>query len=78
MAFTMQCNLEKSQLGQMEFLTENRKVIKATLVSSVLNCNASFSILVNNFCFLGDLLLTYWHTWANKWNDNSQSHDCSQ
>jgi len=28
----MQCNLEKFQPGQIEFLTENREGIKATLV----------------------------------------------
>jgi len=31
MAFTMQCNTEKIQLGQIEFLTENREGINATL-----------------------------------------------
>jgi len=30
-AVTMQCNLEKFQPGQIEFLTENREGIKATL-----------------------------------------------
>jgi len=30
-AFTMQCNSEKFQPGQIEFLTRNREGIKATL-----------------------------------------------
>jgi len=30
----MQCNLEKFQHGQIEFLTENREGIKATLLTS--------------------------------------------
>jgi len=30
MAFTMQCNSEKFQLGHIEFLTENHEGINAT------------------------------------------------
>jgi len=40
----MQCNLEKFQFGQIEFLTENREGIKATLLiqrnfSSLCHCH---------------------------------------
>jgi len=31
-AFTIQCSSEKFQLAQIEFLTENRESINATLV----------------------------------------------
>jgi len=49
-AFTMQCNSEKFQPGQIEILTENREGINATL--KVCYCNHRFSPMEQLYYFI--------------------------